>query len=113
MLLKNKLFIEQVSTAAGGGLFGPGTKSVSSLVRFALSSNFPSGLLNTAQSYPTLNLGGPPATGGHPGGVPATASMSETDQVSCLLLKVLIFHITFLYASICNIQNFISPVQKS
>ena len=78
------LFIQQVSTAAGGGLFGPGTKSVSSLVRFALSSNFPSGLLNTAQSYPTLNLGGPPATGGHPGGVPATASMSETDQV-CLV----------------------------
>jgi E3 ubiquitin-protein ligase HECTD1 len=71
-----------VSTATGGGLFGPGTKSVSSLVRFALSSNFPSGLLNTAQSYPTLNLGGPPASGGvHPAGVPVTASMSETDQV--------------------------------
>ena len=76
-------FAPKVSTAAGSGLFGPGTKSVSSLVRFALSSNFPSGLLNTAQSYPTLNLGGPPAAGGHhPGGVPATASMSETDQVS-------------------------------
>ena len=73
----------QVSTAAGGGLFGPGSKTVSSLVRFALSSNFPSGLLNTAQSYPTLNLGGAPTPGGghHPSGVPVTASMSETDQV--------------------------------
>ena len=74
----------QAATATGGGLFGPGSKTVSSLVRFALSSNFPSGLLNTAQSYPTLNLGGAPTSGaGHPvTGVPVTASMSETDQVS-------------------------------
>merc|ERR1719154_738587 len=40
-----------------GGLFGRGltTNSVSSLVRLALSSNFPSGLLNQAQSFPSLN----------------------------------------------------------
>merc|ERR1740128_841375 len=31
--------------------------SLSSLVRLALSSNFPSGLLNQAQSYPSLNPG--------------------------------------------------------
>ena len=78
------MFYFKVSTAAASGLFGTGTKSVSSLVRFALSSNFPSGLLNTAQSYPTLNLGGgPPISGNQPtGGVPTTVSMSETDQVS-------------------------------
>jgi len=41
------------------GIFGRGlaTSSVSSLVRLALSSNFPSGLLNQAQSYPSLNPG--------------------------------------------------------
>merc|ERR1719193_2183056 len=41
------------------GIFGRGlaTNSVSSLVRLALSSNFPSGLLNQAQSYPSLNPG--------------------------------------------------------
>ncbi len=44
-----------------GGIFGHGpTKSVSSLVRLALSSNFPSGLLNAAQSYPTLGPHGHP-----------------------------------------------------
>ncbi|XP_014233753.1 E3 ubiquitin-protein ligase HECTD1 isoform X8 [Trichogramma pretiosum] len=32
-----------------------GSNAVSSLVRLALSSNFPSGLLGTAQSYPSLN----------------------------------------------------------
>ncbi len=44
-----------------GGIFGHGTKSVSSLVRLALSSNFPSGLLNAAQSYPTLGPQGQPS----------------------------------------------------
>merc|ERR1719204_527335 len=42
------------------GIFGRGglsTNSVSSLVRLALSSNFPGGLLNQAQSYPSLNPG--------------------------------------------------------
>merc|ERR1719234_1700791 len=42
------------------GIFGRGglaTSSVSSLVRLALSSNFPGGLLNQAQSYPSLNPG--------------------------------------------------------
>lgn len=40
------------ATNATSGLFG--TKSVSSLVRLAISSNFPASLLNSAQSYPTL-----------------------------------------------------------
>merc|ERR1719445_1119208 len=41
------------------GIFGRGltTNSVSSLVRLALSSNFPSGLLNQAQSFSSLNPG--------------------------------------------------------
>lgn len=36
-------------------LFPRGPNSVSSLVRLALSSNFPGGLLSTAQSYPSLS----------------------------------------------------------
>jgi len=47
-----------VAAAGSSGIFGHGTKSVSSLVRLALSSNFPTGLLNTAQSYPSLGSGG-------------------------------------------------------
>lgn len=38
-----------------GSLFPRGPNSVSSLVRLALSSNFPGGLLSTAQSYPSLS----------------------------------------------------------
>merc|ERR1719238_1825557 len=40
------------SNSSASGLFG--TKSVSSLVRLAISSNFPASLLNSAQSYPSL-----------------------------------------------------------
>jgi len=46
------------ANSLSSGMFGRGglsTNSVSSLVRLALSTNFPSGLLNQAQSYPSLN----------------------------------------------------------
>jgi len=46
------------ANSLNSGIFGRGglaTNSVSSLVRLALSTNFPSGLLNQAQSYPSLN----------------------------------------------------------
>jgi hypothetical protein len=68
------------AAAAAAGLFGPGTtKSVSSLVRLALSSNFPSGLLNAAQSYPTLS-GAASTTAG--AGEPASnVHLSDSDQV--------------------------------
>merc|ERR1740128_520490 len=57
------------------GVFGRGlaTNSVSSLVRLALSSNFPSGLLNQAQSYPSLN---PAQNNGQP------RQTNEAEQVS-------------------------------
>lgn len=38
-------------------IYPRGPNSVSSLVRLALSSNFPGGLLSTAQSYPSLSSG--------------------------------------------------------
>ncbi|XP_030384649.1 E3 ubiquitin-protein ligase Ufd4 [Scaptodrosophila lebanonensis] len=41
--------------AATASLFPRGPNSVTSLVKLALSSNFPSGLLSTAQSYPSLS----------------------------------------------------------
>ncbi|XP_063240551.1 E3 ubiquitin-protein ligase HECTD1 isoform X2 [Bacillus rossius redtenbacheri] len=50
-------------SSAGGSLFPRGPSSVSSLVRLALSSNFPGGLLSTAQSYPSLTTSGPTGTG--------------------------------------------------
>ena len=43
------------SSNASALLFPRGPNSVSSLVRLALSSNFPGGLLSTAQSYPSLS----------------------------------------------------------
>ena len=43
------------SNANSNSLFPRGPNSVSSLVRLALSSNFPGGLLSTAQSYPSLS----------------------------------------------------------
>ncbi len=85
------------SGQSGSGLFGvPGARSVSSLVRLALSSNFPGGLLGTAQSYPTLGPGGgtsATASTGNSGSATGSARlppvssnaahpMSESDQVS-------------------------------
>ena len=64
-----------ISSASGGG---PAPKSVSSLVRLALSSNFPSGLLNAAQSYPTLSGGTSSAADGSSN----VHVMSDSDQVS-------------------------------
>ncbi|XP_065564117.1 E3 ubiquitin-protein ligase HECTD1-like isoform X3 [Artemia franciscana] len=57
----------------------PRQNAVSSLVRLALSSNFPGGLLSTAQSYPSLNNAGAPATGL---GQAFSLSSSESEQVS-------------------------------
>ncbi|XP_021929507.1 E3 ubiquitin-protein ligase HECTD1 isoform X4 [Zootermopsis nevadensis] len=51
------------SPSPGSSLFARGPSSVSSLVRLALSSNFPGGLLSTAQSYPSLTTSGPTGTG--------------------------------------------------
>ncbi|KAG5887757.1 E3 ubiquitin-protein ligase Ufd4 [Gonioctena quinquepunctata] len=52
-------------------LFPRAPNSVSSLVRLALSSNFPSGLLSTAQSYPSLSTSNNP--GNQAGGISTTA----------------------------------------
>jgi E3 ubiquitin-protein ligase HECTD1 len=54
-----------------GSLFPRGPNSVSSLVRLALSSNFPGGLLSTAQSYPSLSSSNNTAT--QQGGISTTA----------------------------------------
>ncbi|XP_019870714.1 E3 ubiquitin-protein ligase HECTD1 isoform X2 [Aethina tumida] len=78
-----------------GSLFPRGPNSVTSLVRLALSSNFPSGLLSTAQSYPSLsssnNAGGQPDIPTTAGTVPGlsqaltmslTSTSSDSEQVS-------------------------------
>ncbi|XP_060532522.1 E3 ubiquitin-protein ligase Ufd4 isoform X2 [Cylas formicarius] len=52
-------------------LFPRAPNSVSSLVRLALSSNFPGGLLSTAQSYPSLSSSN--NAGGQQGGISAAA----------------------------------------
>nr|CAI5854600.1 unnamed protein product [Callosobruchus analis] len=60
-----------------GSFFPRAPNSVSSLVRLALSSNFHSGLLSTAQSYPSLSSSNNPANqqcgGGGGGGISAAA----------------------------------------
>ncbi|XP_049940581.1 E3 ubiquitin-protein ligase Ufd4 isoform X3 [Schistocerca serialis cubense] len=74
---------QPVPASSGGGpptsgnaatLFPRGPGSVSGLVRLALSSNFPGGLLSTAQSYPSLTTSGGGSGGGTgSGGVSTTA----------------------------------------
>ncbi|KAL3265554.1 hypothetical protein HHI36_009759 [Cryptolaemus montrouzieri] len=56
---------------SGGSIFPRGPNSVSSLVRLALSTNFPGGLLSTAQSYPSLSSSN--NTANQSGGIPTTA----------------------------------------
>ena len=55
------------------------TKSVSSLVRLALSSNFPSSFLDATQSYPTLSSA--TSNNGKQTQQP-NVSLSETEQVN-------------------------------
>ena len=70
------------SNTSASSLFG--TKSVSSLVRMAISSNFPASLLNSAQSYPSL--GGGNQTGQVPGSTSGSGGSagpnSDTEQVN-------------------------------
>ncbi|XP_077299031.1 ubiquitin fusion-degradation 4-like isoform X2 [Arctopsyche grandis] len=74
--------------------FPRGPNTVSSLVRLALSTNFPGGLLSAAQSYPSLSSG-PPGAPGAPSAAPAvsgclgqaltmslTSTSSDSEQVS-------------------------------
>jgi len=64
------------ANSLNSGIFGRGglaTSSVSSLVRLALSTNFPGGLLSQAQSYPSLN---PTQNNGAP------RQTNEAEQVS-------------------------------
>nr|XP_014275679.1 E3 ubiquitin-protein ligase HECTD1 isoform X5 [Halyomorpha halys] len=69
-------------------LFPRGQSSVTSLVRLALSSNFPGGLLSTAQSYPSLTTGGGGGSGHAPGPqcqaltMSLTSTSSDSEQVS-------------------------------
>lgn len=58
-----------------GSLFPRGPNSVSSLVRLALSSNFPGGLLSTAQSYPSLSSSN--NTAAQQGGIATTAGTTQ------------------------------------
>ncbi|GAB0092249.1 E3 ubiquitin-protein ligase Ufd4 [Sergentomyia squamirostris] len=63
------------------GLFPRGPNSVTSLVKLALSSNFHTGLLSTAQSYPSLtNSASVPTTTTNPGtttGITTSASAGQ------------------------------------
>ena len=67
---------QSTSNTTSTGLFG--TKSVSSLVRLAISSNFPASLLNSAQSYPSL--GASATSAASPGG--GGGQNHDTEQVS-------------------------------
>ena len=69
---------QSTSNTTSTGLFG--TKSVSSLVRLAISSNFPASLLNSAQSYPSL--GAASATSAASPGGGGGGQNHDTEQVS-------------------------------
>ncbi|XP_050573229.1 E3 ubiquitin-protein ligase HECTD1 isoform X4 [Bombus affinis] len=55
---------QHISSNSNAGSNSRGPNSVSSLVRLALSPNFPGGLLSTAQSYPSLTSSGQVAGSG-------------------------------------------------
>ncbi|XP_043269545.1 E3 ubiquitin-protein ligase HECTD1 isoform X3 [Venturia canescens] len=55
---------QHIAPNSNSGSNSRGPNSVSSLVRLALSSNFPGGLLSTAQSYPSLTSSGQVAGSG-------------------------------------------------
>lgn len=55
--------VGSAGAGAATGFFPRGPNSVSSLVKLALSSNFHSGLLSTAQSYPSLSSANAAAVG--------------------------------------------------
>lgn len=63
------------NNANSGSIYPRGPNSVSSLVRLALSSNFPGGLLSTAQSYPSLSSSN--NTTGQSCGIPTTAAAAQ------------------------------------
>merc|ERR550532_1660799 len=67
----------QTASSGNSSLFG--TKRVSSLVRLAISSNFPASLLNSAQSYPSLGASGAAGTPGQPS---VGQVNPDTEQVS-------------------------------
>jgi len=86
-----------------------GPNSVSSLVRLALSPNFPGGLLSTAQSYPSLTSSGQVAGSGvttttGPGlgqalTMSLTSTSSDSEQVKLpffffLIIRLIIIKIT-------------------
>lgn len=69
----------------GGGLLFPrAPNSMSSLVKLALSSNFPGGLLNTAQSYPSLSSSNNPTSNSN--SVPATTAAQGLSQALTMSL---------------------------
>lgn len=75
--------LKLTSNTTFSGLFG--TKSVSSLVRLAISSNFPASLLNSAQSYPSLGAASATSTASPGSGVGVVGSGGQnhdTEQVS-------------------------------
>lgn len=87
-----------------------GPNTVSSLVRLALSTNFPGGLLSAAQSYPSLSSG-PPGAPGAPSAAPAvsgclgqaltmslTSTSSDSEQV-----RIFVSIIKPIYACFLNI----------
>lgn len=63
------------NNANSGSIYPRAPNSVSSLVRLALSSNFPGGLLSTAQSYPSLSSSNNPTS--QSCGIPTTAAAAQ------------------------------------
>ncbi|KAB0799754.1 hypothetical protein PPYR_07634 [Photinus pyralis] len=68
----------------GGTLFPRAPNSMSSLVKLALSSNFPGGLLNTAQSYPSLSSTNNPTSNSN--SIPATTATQGLSQALTMSL---------------------------
>ncbi|XP_011189868.2 E3 ubiquitin-protein ligase Ufd4 isoform X2 [Zeugodacus cucurbitae] len=95
MISSNSNSNERNNQSVGTSSFFPrGPNSVTSLVKLALSSNFHSGLLSTAQSYPSLSSNNAGNSGGSNTGTAGNGNSSTGQQVQTSINPALTMSLT-------------------
>uniref|UniRef100_W8ARD3 E3 ubiquitin-protein ligase n=1 Tax=Ceratitis capitata TaxID=7213 RepID=W8ARD3_CERCA len=95
MISSNANTNERNNQSVGTSSFFPrGPNSVTSLVKLALSSNFHSGLLSTAQSYPSLSSNNAGNSGGSNNGTGANGNSTAGQQVQTSINPALTMSLT-------------------
>ncbi|XP_036321102.1 E3 ubiquitin-protein ligase Ufd4 isoform X1 [Rhagoletis pomonella] len=95
MISSNSNSNERNNQSVGTSSFFPrGPNSVTSLVKLALSSNFHSGLLSTAQSYPSLSSNNAGNSGGSNNGTSGNGNSTAGQQVQTSINPALTMSLT-------------------